>query len=234
MPIPAIIGGAAALGNLGADLYSSYKDRQSRSEGRDWARGERAQAEADYDSILKGIDKYYTERGSLGTKDDVNAYRAAIAGYDPASFVYNRGQFGDTYNKTRDDFINPYYDQIIADTAGAVQQTAAGAGLGRGSGAAMNIADAIVKKTEELYKDAQAMYESDRDFEYRKYNDYATAMQDALNQRRAATDTKLAMQGNLANDYYSVMDARQADILRAQQDKMNTLATYNNAIAGLY
>lgn len=230
--LPAILGLAAAAGTMGADLYSSYKDRESRANGRDWAREQRNQAAADYDRILNGIENYYDERGSMGTQADVDAYRAAIAGYDPDSFVYNRKPFG--YTKTRDDFINPFYDQIIADTAGKVQQTAAGAGLGRGSGAAMNIADAIVKKNEELYKDAQAMYESDRDFEYRKYNDYATAMQEALNQRRAATDTKIAMQGNLANDYYSVMDARQADRLRAQQDKMNTVATYNNAIAGLY
>lgn len=232
--LPAILGLAAAAGSMGADLYNGYKDRESRANGRAWAREQRNQAAADYDRILNGIENYYDERGSMGTQADVDAYRAAIAGYDPNSFVYNRGQFGDTYNKTRDDFINPFYDQIIADTAGQVQQTAAGAGLGRGSGAAMNIADAIVKKNEELYKDAQAMYESDRDFEYRKYNDYATAMQEALNQRRAATDTKIAMQGNLANDYYDVMDARQADRLRAQQDKMNTVATYNNAIAGLY
>ena len=230
--LPVILGLAAAAGSMGADLYNGYKDRESRANGRDWAREQRNQAAADYDRILNGIENYYDERGSMGTQADVDAYRAAIAGYDPNSFVYNRKQFG--YGKTRDDFLNPYYDQIIADTAGTVQQTAAGAGLGRGSGAAMNIADAIVKKNEDLYKDAQAMYESDRDFEYRKYNDYATAMQDALNQRRAATDTKIAMQGNLANDYYNVMDARQADRLRAQQDKMNTIATYNNAIAGLY
>ena len=230
--LPAILGLAAAAGTMGADLYSSYKDRESREEGREWASEQRNLAAADYDRILNGIENYYNERGSMGTQADVDAYRAAIAGYDPNSFVYNRGQFG--YGKTREDFLNPYYDQIIADTAGKVQQTAAGAGLGRGSGAAMNIADAIVKKNEELYKDAQSMYESDRDFEYKKYNDYATAMQEALNQRRAATDTKIAMQGNLANDYYSVMDARQADRLRAQQDKMTTLATYNNAIAGLY
>ena len=230
--LPAILGLAATAGTMGADLYSSYKDRESRSKGREWARGQRDVAAADYDRILNEIENYYNERGSMGTQADVDAYRAAIEGYDPNSFVYNRGEFG--YDKTREDFLNPYYDQIIADTAGKVQQTAAGAGLGRGSGAAMNIADAIVKKNEELYKDAQAMYESDRDFEYKKYNDYATAMQDALNQRRAATDTKIAMQGNLANDYYSVMDARQADRLRAQQDKMNTIATYNNAIAGLY
>jgi hypothetical protein len=44
----------------------------------------------------------------------------------------------------------------------------------------------------------------------------------------------MTMQGNLANDYYSVMDARQADLIRAQQDKFGTNATYSTAMAGLY
>lgn len=59
-------------------------------------------------------------------------------------------------------------------------------------------------------------------------------MQEALNQKRAATETKLTMQGNLAQDYYNVMDSAQADKLKAQQDKLATGATYSTAMAGLY
>ena len=71
-------------------------------------------------------------------------------------------------------------------------------------------------------------------FEYQKYNDYAKQMQEALNQKRAATETKLTMQGNLAQDYYNVMDSAQADKLKAQQDKIATGASYSTAMAGLY
>ena len=56
----------------------------------------------------------------------------------------------------------------------------------------------------------------------------------AKNAKRAATDTKIALQGNLAQDYYGAMDAAQADRLRAQQDKIATGATYSTAMAGLY
>lgn len=232
MPIPAIIGGAVALGQLGAGLYNDYKERESKSKGRDYTRRAKADAAAQYGQMMGDLEGYYDQRGSLGTEADANAYRTAIGGYDPNSFVYNRGQFG--YNKTRDDFINPNYDRIIGDTAATVQHTAAGAGLGRGSGAATAISDAVVRKNEELYNDAQRAYEADRDFAYKNYSDYATAMQDALNQKRAATESKIALQGNLAQDYYNTMDNRQSDLLKLQQDRMATLSGYDAAIAGLY
>ena len=234
MPIPAIIGGAVALGQLGAGLYNDYKERESKSKGRDYTRRAKADAAAQYGQMMGDLEGYYDQRGSLGTAQDVTDYKKAIAGYDPNKFIYERGDFGDTYNKTRDDFINPNYDRIIGDTAATVQHTAAGAGLGRGSGAATAIADAVVRKNEELYNDAQRAYEADRDFAYRKYSDYATAMQDALNQKRAATESKIALQGNLAQDYYNTMDNRQSDLLKLQQDRMATLSGYDAAIAGLY
>ena len=59
-------------------------------------------------------------------------------------------------------------------------------------------------------------------------------MQDALNAKRSALENKIAMSGNLASDYYNVMDARQADILKARQDKMSADTAYANAMAGLY
>lgn len=233
--LPAIIGGAVALGTIASNLYTANKDLQSKRDGREYLQGAAADVDNEYAGILRDIDSYYSQRGGLGTAQDAKDYRKAIAGYDPNSFAYTpKKTFDQTYTKTRDDFINPYYDQIIGDTAATVQHTAAGAGLGRGSGAAASIADAIVKKNEELYRDAQDMFESDRNFEYTKYNDYITMMQNNLDRKRAATDTKLQLQGNLAQDYYSVMDARQADRMAAQQDRMAAANAYNTAMAGLY
>ena len=226
--IPAIIGGAVALGSIASNMYSA-------NQGRKYLSGAAADVDNEYAGILRDIDSYYNQRGSLGKAQDVTDYRKAITGYDPDSFAYTPEKtFDQTYGKTRDDFINPYYQQIIDDTAATVQHSAAGAGLGRGSGAAASIADAIVKKNEELYKDAQSMFESDRNFEYGKYNDYITMMQNNLDRKRAATDTKLSLQGNLAQDYFTAMDARQADRMAAQQDRMAAANAYNTAMAGLY
>lgn len=233
--IPAIIAGAVAAGSIASSLYNSSKDREAREDMVNRLGEMKAQTDNQYDQILRDITSYYKDRGSLGTAQDVTAYKDAIAGYNPDDFIYKQNKtFDETYNKTRDDFLNPYMQTIIGDEVANVQHSAAGAGLGRGSGAAQAIAQAVAEKENELFKEAQQEYKDDRSFEYQKYNDYARQMQEALNQKRAATETKLTMQGNLAQDYYNVMDSAQADKLRAQQDKLATGATYSTAMAGLY
>lgn len=232
--IPAIIAGGVAAANIATNLYNSYQDRKAREAARQRLGNAQTQADADYKDIMSGIDMYYAKRGGLGTEQDVTDYKKAIAGYDPNKFIYERGDFGDEYRKTANDFITPLRDKIIANEIAGVQHSAAGAGLGRGSGAAEAIAQSVADKDLELYRQAQEDYRDDRDFAYKKYSDYAQAMQNKLDTLRAATDTKLTMQGNLANDYYNVMDSAQSDRLRARQDKIATDATYAQAMAGLY
>lgn len=233
--IPAIIAGAVAAGSIASSLYNSSKDREAREDMVERLGQMKTQTDNQYDQILRDINSYYSKRGSMGTAQDVTAYKDAMASYNPDDFIYKQGKtFDETYNKTRDDFLNPYMQTIIGDEVANVQHSAAGAGLGRGSGAAQAIAQAVAEKENELFKEAQQEYKDDRNFEYQKYNDYARQMQEALNQKRAATETKLTMQGNLAQDYYNVMDSAQADKLRAQQDKLATGATYSTAMAGLY
>lgn len=230
--IPALIAGGIAAASLISNMYNSSADREARKDALNRLAGDQTASNAEYTKMLQGIDQYYKDRGSLGKAEDVTAYRDAIRGYDPNDYVYNPTEF--SYNKTANDFINPMRDKIVANEIAGVQHSAAGAGLGRGSGAAEAIAQAVADKDLELYKQAQEDYRDDRDFAYRKYSDYTAAMQNKLNQLRAATDTKLTMQGNLANDYYATMDSAQSDRLKAQQDKIATNATYAQAMAGLY
>lgn len=234
--IPALIAGGVAAANLASNIMNSRADRKSKENARDRLSEDKTKTGYDYQEILRDIDNYYKDRGSLGSEQDVEDYKAAIAGYDPNSFVYDlgdpRNQF--SYNKSVNDFVNPLRDNIVQNEIEGVQHSAAGAGLGRGSGAAQAIAEAVANKDEELYRLAQQDYRDDRDFAYRKYNDFTTAMQNNLDRLRSATDTKLTMQGNLANDYYSVMDSAQSDRLKARQDKLASDMTYAQAMAGLY
>lgn len=230
--IPALIAGGIAAASLISNMYNSSQDRKSRQDAANRLSEQQVATDNEYSQMLRDIDSYYNGRGSLGTAQDVTAYKDAIAGYDPNKFVYDRGEFD--YGKTANDFITPLRDKIVANEIAGVQHSAAGAGLGRGSGAAEAIAQAVADKDEELYRLAQEDYRDDRDFAYKKYSDYANAMQNKLDTLRSATDTKIALQGNLANDYYSTMDAAQADRLRARQDKLATDATYAQAMAGLY
>lgn len=232
--IPALIAGGIAAANLISNMYNSEADREARKDALKRLSDDKIASNGEYTKMLQGIDQYYADRGSLGKAEDATAYRDAIRGYNPNDYVYNPTDFSDEYNKTANDFINPLRDKIVANEVAGIQHSAAGAGLGRGSGAAEAIAQAVADKDLELYKQAQEDYRDDRDFAYRKYSDYAAAMQNKLNQLRAATDTKLTMQGNLANDYYATMDSAQSDKLKAQQDRIATNATYAQAMAGLY
>lgn len=235
MPIPAIIGGAVALGSIAGNMYSASQDRKSRQEGRDELKKLRGRTTNDYDRILNDIDAYYAKRGSLGTKQDAEDYKESMGSYNPDDFVLAKDKLKYTgFDKSVQDYMNPYYDKIIGDTAATVQHTAAGAGLGRGSGAATAIADAVAKKNDELYKTALQEYNSERDFDYRTWDDYTRNMMEQLAQKRQATETKIAMQGDLAKDYYNVMDASQADRMRAQQDRMAAQQQYDIAMTGLY
>lgn len=225
--------GIMAAANLIGNQLNSAAEQESKTEGRAYLRGAQSQASSDYGRIINDLNSYYGNRlGAMGTSSDVADYANAIRGYSSDDYYYMPGTF--EWDKKREDYLNPYYQQIIDDTAATVQQTAAGAGVGRGSGAAAAIAKAVAEKSNELYKEANQEYKDDRSFEYNKYNDYIQNMQNALAQKRAAMDTKISLQGNLASDYLNTMDAQQSDILKARQDRIATNSAYANAMAGLY
>jgi hypothetical protein len=236
MPFPiaaaAIMAGTSLIGNA----LNSAAQQEAKEEGRAYLRGAQSQANSAYSNIINGIGSYYDKRGSLGNASDADAYRQLIAGYSPDDYTYMPGKFNaeDYGVGDRSKYINPYYQQIIDDTAAQVQHTAAGAGIGRGSGAAQAIATEVAQKNNDLWKEANQEYKDERNFAYDQYSDYIKNMQNALTARQNAMNTKLTLQGNLANDYYSVMDASQSDKLKALQDQIATNSTYSTAMAGLY
>ena len=228
----AIMAGASLLGNQ----LNSAAQQEAKEEGRAYLRGAQSQANSAYSNIINSINDYYGKRGSLGTSSDADAYRQLIAGYNPEDYTYLPDKFNEAdYGVgSRESYINPYYQQIIDDTAAQVQHSAAGAGIGRGSGAAQAIATEVAQKNNDLWKEANQEYKDERNFAYNQYSDYIRNMQNALTQRQNAMNTKLTLQGNLANDYYSVMDSQQSDRLKALQDQIATNSTYSTAMAGLY
>lgn len=239
--VPLIVAGAiaGAAGQLGgAAIQGYYADKASEREAdarKQAASQLRAQGqitEGQYNELINQINNYYNTRGSLGTQSDVNAYKQAIANYNPEDYAADVGEFN--YGKTVEDFTNPYYAQIIGQTRDQLQHTAAGAGLGRGTGAALNIAEGVAAKSDELYNTAMNQYNQDRQFEYQKYADAIQNNQNRLNALRTANEYKLGLQGNLAQDYYNTKDSRMSDVLQAQQDRMNAQVGYASAIAGLY
>lgn len=234
--IAAGIGAAASLAGSAISAYSNSKSQEAQMRAREEAANKlRAQGQitdAEYNALVNEIKQYYNNRGSLGNQNDVNEYRQAIAGYNPEDYAASDPGFG--WSGTKEDYLNPYYGKIIGDTANTIQHTAAGAGLGRGTGAALNIAKGVAEKSDDLYRTAMQDYQNERDFQYKKYQDAIRNNQNYLNALREGNEYKLGLQGNLASDYYNTQDSRMSDILKAQQDKMNAQQTYANAISSLY
>lgn len=216
-PWGTIIGGGlgALAGAFGA--YEAEQDAKRKQKILDKAMAEFNLTQDDVDQLLEA---YYTNPDNfLGTKEDVDAYRKAIAEYKPEDYVYDFNEFN--YDKSIDDFVNPYYDKIINDTSKKIQHSAAGAGIGRGTGAANAIAQGVAEKEDQLYNTALGAYNQDRTRTYQEWSGNIQAMQNKLNQLKAATDSKMNMQGNLAQDYTGQQKDMMADQIAAKQNRNN-------------
>lgn len=235
-----IAGLGIAAGTALANIWNASEEREAREHMLNQLRKQGEITADEYKQLESIINAYYDERGSIGTKQDVDNYAKAMREYDENKYDYDwtkdKGyESFDAYfgNKTKEDYLNPYYDAIIGDTADQIQHSAAGAGLGRGTGAALNIAKGVAQKSDELYKTALQEYNTDRSQKYQEYSDYISNMQERYKNLQDQQKYKLQLQGQLANDYLSVMDAKQSDILGARQDAIATQAQYNTAMAGL-
>lgn len=230
---------AGALSNMyAADKQSeatkeaTEKEREARLAAQAALREQGKLTQAQYDKSIKDINDYYDDRVGLGSKEDVSNFKTSITGYNPEDYVYDFGEFN--YDKTKEDFLNPYYNQIIGDAAQKAQGSAAGAGMGRSTFAAQNIARAVAQKEDELYKTALQEYNTDRSQAYKEYADAITRNQNRLNALREGEQYKMGLEGDLARDYINVQDQRQADIMKANQDKLQAQREYDMSIVGMY
>jgi hypothetical protein len=232
-----IMAGSSLLG-AGIQAYSQYKaaeeERKAREDAAKRLLSQGQLTNSEYKEIIQSINDYYNNRQGLSKASDINDYRKAIADYNPEDYAADVGDFNNVYSKTKEDFINPYYSRIIGDTANTIQHSAAGAGLGRGTGAALNIAKGTAEKSDELYRTAMQDYQDDRDFAYQQFTDAIKNNQARLNAIRSGTEYKMGLQGNLAQDYVNTQDARQSDLLKAQQDRLASKQAYDTAMVGLY
>lgn len=230
--------GSLAGGVLGtlAGIFSAADADHDREKKQKILNTAAKQFNLDMDEVESLMSEYYSNPDAfLGTDEDVQAYREAVRDYDPSKYIYgytvgsdgkgtfdeNKYDFGKSYKKTIDDFVNPYYDKIIADTTAGVQHSAAGAGLGRGTGAAQAIATAQAQKEDELFKTALQQYNTDRAQSYTEWSGNLQRMQDRLNQLKSAQDTKLQMQNNLASDYTNQMQNKYSDLVAQKQNRSN-------------
>lgn len=215
-PWGALIGGGVGLA---AGLFSAWEQEQDERKKQQILERAAQQLNTDTATLKAMAEEYYRDNQSTGRKDDVQTYRDLIDNYDPNEFVYDAPEFNDNFD------VNDYYaankDAIIDKTADAIQARAAGQGIGRGTGAANAIATGVAEKNEELYKDALAARNSDRNFAYSLWQANIKNAQDKLRSLQEGTNTQLSLYGNLAEDYQNWQNAKLQTQLDLDKQKMN-------------
>jgi len=226
-PWGALAGGAIGLA---AGLFGEYEAAENEREKRRILEKAAQQLNASTEELKSRVDQWYKDNPSIGSQSDINDYQALIRGgtltdgtvvegYDPSEFVYDYEDFDNNYNV--DDYYAPNREALIEKTGDAVQARAAGAGIGRGTGAANQIATAVADKNESLYRDALAAMNQDRQFAYNLWNAKIQQGQNRLNQLKNAKDTQLSLYGGLAEDFENWNKAKLQSQIDLDQQKMN-------------
>lgn len=215
-PWGAVAGGAIGLA---AGLFSAYEDAQDEKEKRRILEQAAQQLNSSTEELQSLVNQWYKDNPSIGSQQDVESYRSLVDNYDPNEFVYDYEDFDNNYNV--DDYYAPNREALIEKTGDAVQARAAGAGIGRGTGAANQIATAVADKNEALYKDALEAMNQDRQFAYNLWNAKIQQGQNRLNQLKNAKDTQLSLYGGLAEDFQNWNKSKLQQQIDLDQQKMN-------------
>lgn len=224
-PWGALIGGGVGLA---AGLFSAWEQEQDERKKQQILEEAARQLNTSTENLKALAERYYEENPSTGRKEDVNKYRELIDTYDPNEFVYDAPEFEDNFD------VNDYYaankDAIINKTADAIQARAAGQGVGRGTGAANAIATGVAEKNEELYKDALAARNADRQFAYSLWQANIQNAQNRLKSLQEGRNTQMSLYGNMAEDYQNWQNSKfqtqmDLDKQKMQNDLNLTLAS---------
>lgn len=237
-PWGAVIGGVAG-GLVG--LFAGIADEDNAEERRQALRDLADELGYSYDEILQEYQDFYKKYQPAGKMEDAELAADAIRNWDSSKYdwmagydkngdgVVSQGEYDLDYDKTVESFMNPYADEVLKRTGNIARESAGGALLGRSTGATDAMTRAMIKEEDELYNTALKAYESDRDFAYRKWSDYNTAMENRLKGLMQADQWQIGQMQQLGQDALNW----QAQGFQAEQDvkqnKLNTTAQLNAA-----
>jgi uncharacterized protein YlbG (UPF0298 family) len=213
--------GAAAGAGIGiiAGAFQAWANSEDEKRRQKILEEASKQLHISQDNLESMFNQYYKDNNSIGNQEDVEQYRNLVEDYDPNEFVYDFDEFN--YDKGVDDFYAPNKQAIIDKTSDQLQHTAAGAGIGRGTGAANQIATGVAEKNESLYRDALDAMNKDRQFAYQIWNSNIQNQQNRLNQLKNVRDTQISMYGNLADDFQEWNQNKLQQQMALEQNKAN-------------
>lgn len=180
----------------------------------------RQMAMHDYDKMEELLRNYDAGRIRLADDQMVNDLKSAINSYSPE--VYNFGKFGDEYNKTVDDFLNPEAERI-ANLAGLkTQADLASRGAAKGTGGLAGIGYSRWEAAEKLYNDAQQALQNDRTQAYTEYSDFIKNMQNKLDTLNQGKLKKIDLLSGAVSNEQTAQSDYMSDLMSLMGDRAQT------------
>lgn len=215
--IGSVIGAGANLWN--AEQERDYNRALQRQKERA-LQNALTQANAGFREEEDLLSSYDRNRIRLADPTTVQEYRQLLDSYNPQAYEF--GKFGDEYNKTVEDFMNPEAERI-AELAGLkTQAQMAGQGAAKGTGALAGMGYSRWEAARDLYNDAQQQYNADRSQAYREYGDYIDRMQNKLDTISQGQLQKAQLLGGAITNEQQAEADYLADLLGLKQDKIST------------
>jgi hypothetical protein len=182
---------------------------------------------SDYTNMMKLLSGYHDKQDRFVTPEMKQEYQRMLSEYDPNAYIYDfdKFQFTDENGKplSREDFVVENKDAMIADIENALSHSAAGAGLGRGSGAAGAIAQGVADKSLELQRLANQEYQQERANAYNEWSDYIDKMQAKMGLQEAGYRQQMGMIGGEMERERGEESDYMADLLSLLQGKSSEI-----------
>ena len=227
--------GTAIGAGVGAlvGVFTSIAEMDAEEQRREALAKLAASTNQSYDKLAKKFATFYDQYKNKigGNENDLNEAAEKIRNFDYSKYdwlqnydknkdgVVSADEFQMDYDKEVSDFLNPYMDEVIDYSNRKVTASAAGAGLGRSTGAAEKIARNTAEQYNDLYNTALSAWENDRDFAYKQWSDYNAAMSNRLNNMMQVDQWQIGQQKQLGEDYMNWQSQAlqtQADIERSK------------------
>lgn len=180
----------------------------------------RQMAMHDYDKMEELLRDYDSGRIRLADDQMVNDLKSAINSYEPE--VYNFGKFGDEYNKTVDDFLNPEAEKIAQLAGLKTQADLASRGAAKGTGGLAGIGYSRWEAAEKLYQDAQQALKDDRTQAYTEYSDFIKNMQNKLDTLNQGKLKKIDLLSGAVTNEQTAQSDYMSDLMSLMGDRAQT------------
>lgn len=231
--------GTAAMPGLGtaigagvglvAGIFQSIFEDDNEERKQEALRQLAAQTNTSYDKIASMYNDFYQVNRPGGTQKDVEAAANRIRNWDQTVLkrfeeagLSSPDDYKFKYDKTVEDFLNPYMGNVIDASNQKIQHSAAGAALGRSTGAAKAISENTAREYDKIYNTALDAYNTDRARSYDEWSGYITNMNNRLNTLLNADRWSIEQQKALGDDFLNWQAQQVENKANLEKDRLNT------------